>query len=196
MRKYIILFFSVIPFLFGCHGSGSSGDVIPEDQMIAVLTAVHMADGRLINISQAPDTLYKYGTARYLAVFKKFHTDSAQFRHSYQYYSTQPDKFTDIYDKVLKSLQAKNDSINKLLTKESLARAKMQQQLQKQQAKPGATNPNGSYGVGLQPQVPLPTHAQPSRIAPAQPMTYGRLKAIRDSIKKAHLLKRHALPAK
>ena len=138
MRKYIILFFLVFPFLFACNSGGSSGDVIPEDQMVAVLTAVHVADGRLINISQAPDTLYKYGTSRYLAVFKQFHTDSAQFRKSYQYYSTEPEKFADMYDKVLKNLQAKNDSINKLLTKESLARAKMQQQLQQKQQWGGA----------------------------------------------------------
>jgi hypothetical protein len=194
MRKYIILFFSVFPFLFACNSGGSSGDVIPEDQMVAVLTAVHIADGRLINMSQAPDTLYKYGTSRYLAVFEKFHTDSAQFRRSYQYYSTQSDKFTDIYDKVLKILQVKSDSLNKLLTKENLARAK-QMQLQ-QQAKPVITNPNGKYGVGLAPQVPLPSHTQPPHVAPAQAMTYGRLKAIRDSIKRAHLLKRNALPAK
>lgn len=192
MRKYIILFFSVFPFLFGCHGSGSSGDVIPEDQMVAVLTAVHMADGRLINLPQAPDSLYKYGTARYLSVFEKYHTDSAQFRLSYQYYSTEPEKFADMYDKVLKNLQAKTDSLNKLITKESLARAKQMQQ----QAKPVITNPNGKYGVGLAPQVPLPSRVQPSHVAPAQANTYGRLKAIRDSIKRAHLLKRNALPAK
>src|ERR1700744_4045752 len=115
MRKYIILFFSVFPFLFACNSGGSSGDVLPKDQMVAVLTAVHLADGRLINLSQAPDSMYKYGTARYLAVFKKFNTDSAQFRKSYQYYSTEPEKFADMYDKVLKALQAKNDSLNKAL---------------------------------------------------------------------------------
>jgi len=193
MRKYIILFFSVFPFLFACNSGGSSGDVIPEDQMVAVLTAVHLADGRLINMSQAPDTLYKYGTSRYLAVFKQFHTDSAQFSRSYQYYSTEPEKFADMYDKVLKILQAKTDSLNKALNKESLARAKLQQQ---QQAKPVVNNPNSRYGVGLAPQVPLPSHAPPQHVASAQPMTYGRLKAIRDSITRAHLLKRHALPAK
>jgi hypothetical protein len=193
MRKYIILFFLVFPFLFACNGGGSSGDVIPEDQMVVVLTAVHMADGRLINLSQAPDTLYKYGTARYLAVFEKLHTDSAQFRRSYEYYSTQPEKFTDIYGKVLKSLQAKTDSLNKLVTKESLARAKLQQQ---QQAKPVVANPNRMYGVGIQPQVPVPSHTVPSNVTRGEPFTYGRMKAIRDSIKKAHLRKKNALPAK
>jgi Domain of unknown function (DUF4296) len=190
MRKYIILFFSVFPFLFACNSGGSSGDVMPEDQMIAVLTAVHLADGRLINISQAPDTLYKYGTSRYLAVFKKFHTDSAQFRRSYQYYSTEPEKFADMYDKVLKILQAKTDSLNKLLTKENQARVKQQQ------AKPVVTDPNGRYGVGLQPQVPLPTHAVSPSGPPAPANITARMRVIRDSIKRAHLLKRNALPAK
>ena len=196
MRKYIILFFLVFPFLFGCHGSGSSGDVIPEDQMVAVLTAIHLADGRLINISQAPDTLYKYGTARYLAVFKQFHTDSTQFRRSYRYYSTEPEKFADIYDKVLKILQTKNDSLTKALTKESLARAKMQQLQQKQQAKPVINNPTSRYGVGLQPQVPLPSHAPPRSGMQGQPNMPARMRAIRDSIRRAHLLKRNAIPAK
>jgi len=196
MRKYIILFFSVFPFLFACNGSGSSGDVMSEDQMIAVLTAVHLADGRLINMSQAPDTLYKYGTSRYLAVFKQFHTDSAQFRRSYQYYSTEPEKFADMYDKVLKILQAKTDSLNKLLNKENLARAKMQQQLQqKQQAKP-TIDPNSRYGAGLQPQVALPTHMPPHSGIPGASNMPARMKAIRDSIKRAHLLKRNALPTK
>jgi|GEM_PF-1372080 hypothetical protein len=187
MRKYIILFFSVFPFLFACNGRGSSGDIIPPEQMTAVLTAVHMADGKLMNISQAPDSLYKYGTARYLDIFKRYGVDSAQFRQSYRYYSTQPDKFADIYDNVLKSLRAKNDSISKLLTKQNLLRNKQMQ-------KPVITNPNGHYGVGLQPQVAQPTRA-PSLPA-AQPTTYGRIKAIQDSIKKAHLQKRHAIPAK
>ena len=194
MRKYIILFFSVFPFLFGCHGSGSSGDVIPEDQMIAVLTAVHMADGRLINISQAPDTLYKYGTARYLAVFKQFHTDSAQFKRSYQYYSTQPEKFADMYDKVLKILQAKTDSLNKALTKENQAHVKQMQQ--QQQAKPTVSNPNSRYGVGLAPQVPLPSHMPPKPGMQGQPNMPARMRAIRDSIRRAHLLKKNALPVK
>jgi len=181
MRKYIILFFLVFPFLFACNGSGSTGDIIPQDQMVAVLTAVHIADGRLMGVSQAPDTLYKYGTARYVAVFKKYGVDSAQFRKSFVYYSTKPDEFADIYDKVLKTLQAKNDSTSKLINKQSLSGNKQMQ-------KPVVADPNRQYGVGVQPQV-----AQPSRMPPN---TYGRIKALQDSMKKAHLKNRHALPAK
>jgi hypothetical protein len=76
----------------------------------------------LLNMSQEQDTLYKYGTYRYLVLFKKFHTDSAQFRRSYKYYANQPEKLVAIYDQVLKNLQAKSDSITKLLAKQNTRR--------------------------------------------------------------------------
>lgn len=162
MRKYITLFFSVFPFLFACNSGRTPGDIIPKDEMINLLTEVHIADGRLVNLSQAPDTLYKYGTARYLAIFKKFHTDSTQFLESYRYYSKQPDDFVDMYDKVLKVLQVKSDSLNKLLVKENMARMK-------RGVKPGINNPNSRYGVGFQPQVPLPVRNGPrSGLTPKQ----------------------------
>jgi hypothetical protein len=114
MRKYIILFFSVSLFLYACKGSAPDG-IISQDEMVGLLTQVHITDATLLNMSQEQDTLYKYGTERYLVLFKKFHTDTAQFRRSYKYYTTQPDKLTAIYDQVLKNLQAKSDSITKLL---------------------------------------------------------------------------------
>jgi hypothetical protein len=181
MRKYIILFFLVFPFLFACNSGGGSDDVLPEDQMVSVLTAVHMADGRLVSLSQAPDTLYKYGTARYLAVFQQFHTDSAQFRKSYQYYSTQPDKFVAIYDKVLKTLQAKTDSLNKLLAKQNIMRPK-------QPVRPNAITSGKNYGVGIQPQVPAPTQGG-GAITPAMRRSMFK----KDSIMRAHLRKRHVI---
>lgn len=86
--------------------------------MVSLLTDMHILDGSLYNaVSQSPDTLYKYGTARYLNLFKKYHVDSVQFRHSLKYYTTQPIEFQAMYDKILANLQAKTDSINKTLLK-------------------------------------------------------------------------------
>jgi len=183
MRKYIILFFSVFPFLFACNSSGVPDNVIPKDQMTALLTEVHLADGNLVNLSQVPDTLYKYGTARFLAIFKKFHTDSAQFRASYKYYSTQPQEFQDIYDKVLSNLQAKNDSLNKLIKKENMAHLK-------KPSMPTITTAN-KYGVGIGPQVPATNREIAKHGMFVNPII--RRKAIRDSIAKAHLKNRHAI---
>ena len=123
MRNYLTLFFFALAFLSACNHDRSSSGIIPKDDMINLLIAVHIADGKIINMSQAPDTLYKYGTARYAAIFKTFHTDSVQFRKSYVYYSNKPEGgLADIYDAVLKELQIKTDSINKLITKQNAAR--------------------------------------------------------------------------
>ncbi|HEY5326215.1 MAG TPA: DUF4296 domain-containing protein, partial [Mucilaginibacter sp.] len=70
------------------------------------------------SLPQSPDSLYKYGLNRYLSVFKKYHTDSAQFKKSLKYYTTQPDELEAMYDQVLANLKQKTDSLNKLQQKQ------------------------------------------------------------------------------
>jgi hypothetical protein len=118
MRKYITLFFSVSLFLFACDGGKPSDEIINHDRMTSLLTDVHIVDGRMYSIKQDPDSLYKYGKSRYLAVFKKYHTDSLTFKKSLKYYTTQPAELEAIYEQVLKNLQQKNDSLNKLQQKQ------------------------------------------------------------------------------
>jgi len=179
MRKYIILFFSVFPFLFACNNSGAPANLIKKDQMTALLVQVHLTDSKLMFLQQVPDTLYKYGTAHFQAVFKKFHTDSAQFRASYKYYSTQPKEFQEIYDSVLAKLQFKSDSLNKLLKIQSLDRFK-----KNPKAAGPAINTANKYGVGMSPQVPVTNHVAPQRFQPGPLGHMQRFRAKRDSIKK------------
>jgi hypothetical protein len=113
MRKYISLFFLVTLFLLSCKGNKTPEGIIDHDRMVNLLMEIHLTDGRMYNVAQNPDSLYKYGTGRYMNVFKSFHTDSAQFRKSLVYYATQPTELTEIYDKILKNLTQKTDSINK-----------------------------------------------------------------------------------
>jgi len=123
MRKYITLFFSVCFILSACTADKSGADIIKPDEMISVLTDVHIIDGTMYNaVSQNLDTLYKYGNNRYLAVFKKHHVDSAQFRRSLKYYTTQPLELQGMYDKVLANLQQKTDSVNKTMLKNNVQR--------------------------------------------------------------------------
>ena len=121
MRKYITLFFSVTFFLSACKGGKAPDEIINHDQMIVLLTQVHIVDGSLYAVSQNPDSLYKYGTDRYLALFKRYHTDSVQFRKSLKYYTTQPVELTTIYDQVLANLKQKTDSLTKRQLKKSNA---------------------------------------------------------------------------
>lgn len=121
MRTYKSLFFCALLFLTACGSKDKiPADILPKDRMTAVLVQVHIIDGKMYNISQMPDSLYLHGTAFYLAMFKKYHTDTVQFARSYKYYTAHPDKFDEIYDDVVKRMQTITDSIAKLKTKDAL----------------------------------------------------------------------------
>jgi hypothetical protein len=118
MHKYNSLFFSVLLFLAACKGTKTPQGIIKEERMAALLTEVHIIDGTMYTVMQMPDTLYKYGTGKYLAIFKKFHTDSVQFKNSFKYYSIHPEMMETIYEEVVINLKQKTDSLNKLNQKQ------------------------------------------------------------------------------
>ena len=146
MRKYNSLFFSVLLLLFACKKVKVPETIIQPDHMTKLLVEVHILDGTMYNIMQVPDSLYKYGTAKYVVLFKKFHTDSVQFKKSLQYYSLNPALLENIYDKVSADIKQKSDSINKenqlQMQKESKRRADSLKKLPKpsQPAQVPATN--------------------------------------------------------
>src|SRR5476651_608873 len=82
-----------------------------------IIFDLHIVDGMLYNIPQQPDSLYKYSAGNYALIFKKYHTDSVQFKKSFKYYTANPEQLQAIYDDVLKLLQAKYDSVNKIKVK-------------------------------------------------------------------------------
>ena len=118
MRKHIILFFSALLFLFACKNEDSASGIIKQDEMVRLLTDVHLTDGSLAE-QVGGDSLFKYGTGKYLYLFKKHHTDSAQFKKSMRYYTTHPDELARMYDSVAAKLQVKYDSLNKLTNSEA-----------------------------------------------------------------------------
>ena len=114
MHKYKSLFFSLFLFLYACSGDTIPDNIIKPDAMTALLTEVHLADGSMYNIMQLPDSLYKYGTGKYMKIFKNFHTDSVQFKNSMHYYTSRPDLLLTIFQNVTVNLKQKSDSLNKL----------------------------------------------------------------------------------
>jgi hypothetical protein len=183
MHKYIILFFLVLTLLCSCSGDDSAPDgILKKSEMVNVLVDVHIVDGGLLNVSQEPDTLYKYGYPRYSAVFKKYNTDSAEFKRSFKYYSLKPSVFGDIYDKVLKRLQVKTDSLTKLLTIQN----------KKNHVTPTATGGRVNPPAGPAQATPL----RPGMMMNPNQAAIMKFNAHRDSVLKQRLKKKNALPKK
>lgn len=199
MRKYIILFFLGMLLLLSCKKAPEG--IIKPDVMANLLTEVHLADGSMLNIPQVPDSIYKYGMGKYLEIFKKYHTDSAQFRKSFKYYTIHPDEMVAIYDVVLKKLTAKSDSVTALIAKNNTS------QFNKNgagKAVGGKYAPTGSKQP--QPTRPVPGGpAQPSLqakpgVPPSGPLIKEqikqrlRMRMRQDSIMKKHSKKAHVVP--
>ncbi|GGH04410.1 DUF4296 domain-containing protein [Mucilaginibacter phyllosphaerae] len=113
MQKYITLFFSVLLYLTACRSGSAPQGVLNEPQMISLLTDLHIVDGSLYTIPQVPDSMYKYGSAKYVQLFKQHHTTPGTFKTSLKYYATQPDKLQEMYAKIDVTLKAKIDSLNR-----------------------------------------------------------------------------------
>ncbi|QKJ29701.1 DUF4296 domain-containing protein [Mucilaginibacter mali] len=115
MRNYKYFFFLIILVLASCLSEESvPNNVIQEDRMTGLMVELHLVDGDLFNIQQTPDTIYKYSMGRYQAAFKKYRTDSVQFKKSFNWYVKHPIKLDEVCDNVIKILQAKTDSVAKI----------------------------------------------------------------------------------
>lgn len=119
MRKYIILFFSTSIFLMACLNKKPVYPIIDKPHMVSLLTDLLIVDGSMYSVSNVPDSMYKYGNGKYQLLFKKHHTDSAQFNKSFKYYTTNEAELLLIMDKVQDNLKNKGDSINKIQAKEN-----------------------------------------------------------------------------
>jgi hypothetical protein len=134
MRKHIILFFSALLFLFACKPGDDSSGIINQDDMVRLLVDVHLIDGYLAT-QPNNDSLYKYGTGRFMYLFKQYHTDSAQFKKSMKYYTEHDEVLAKMYEEVNKILQKKSDSLLAVISKEQEIARKQGEKTQQRIAK-------------------------------------------------------------
>jgi len=95
-------------------------DLIPKDQMVALLTDIFLANSAAINPNKSGKRNVKYLPL----VYEKYHIDSAQFKRSNHYYTSNIKEYEAIYQEVFnnieklekkyKVLQNKRDSIENL----------------------------------------------------------------------------------
>lgn len=113
---YYILFFLAAIFLSSCKSDNPKG-ILSHEQMERVLTDIHIVDGSITDKMMVPDTMFKYGNAQYIQVFKQHHIDSGEFKRSFRFYSNKPDELFEIYDKVTAELKVRVDSATKVREK-------------------------------------------------------------------------------
>ncbi|MFD1256110.1 DUF4296 domain-containing protein [Mucilaginibacter terrae] len=187
MRIYKVLFFLIPVYLLSC-GPQTPAGILNHERMTGLLIDMHIADGSLFEVSQDPDSLFKYGNNRYLYIFKQHQTDSVQFKKSFTYYSNKPDQLFEIYEAVTKVIKAKSDSSLKIRAKidslEQIKQNKINEKLAKRAAD-SIARLNKIKADSIAKRVKLKTNLATKK------------KARADSVAKAKKLKKNnALPRK
>lgn len=103
MKCLIRLFFALI-FFTGCIFDGTPKGIIHKNDMISLLTDIHLVDAYTAMLKQ--DTVKQTAANLYQSVFNKYRTDSAQFRKSLEYYAKKPEEFHAMYQKVQTNLDS------------------------------------------------------------------------------------------
>lgn len=120
-----IVYFFIAAIIVSCTSSTiyeKPKNLIPEDEMVALLVDLHLA-----RYAEGKKNIFKDGKAKYThLVYKKFGIDSLRYSESNLYYSSRLDDYKRIYSKVEVELRATKkvyDSIK--FHRDSLAKTKI-----------------------------------------------------------------------
>ncbi len=98
--KYILL----LIFLVSCEGKTNykkPENLIPKDQMIDLLTDMHLAIG-----ASSVNNIYSKKSKKYMfLVFEKHKIDSTRFASSNIYYTSNTDEYEEMYDVINKRIE-------------------------------------------------------------------------------------------
>jgi len=111
----------ILLFFLSCSEKTPEG-VLPKDKMISLLADVHLIDG--YSMAMPFDSAFAQSPALYHSVFKKFGTDSARFRKSFEYYAMHPVQLDSMYKAVGRKLKKMEEDENKRLSEEAKKREK------------------------------------------------------------------------
>ena len=112
-KFYLII---VIILFSSCNSNNENkipDGIIPESKMITIITDLHLTDATL-NIKHISKRSNNKEIAKYYkSVLKKYGYSRLQFNKSIEYYSDEPEKLDEIYDKVLEELSKKQEMVKK-----------------------------------------------------------------------------------
>ena len=119
--RLITIVLTVLIFSGAC-GRKVPENVVPQQQMGAVLLDMHLADGQLA--AMVADSARMYRDAYYDAIFNRYGIDSAMFERSIEFYSTRPALMKKLYTGIEKQLEAYNAAEQREITEEYTAQRK------------------------------------------------------------------------
>ncbi len=103
MRKF---FLTVLVIVAACSSSNQvPDDLIPPEQMIEVLTEVHLLESKIKNLTIRPvDSAKRVYDHFEGLIFEEFNITEEQYQRSFNYYIDHTDDFSKIYTAVVDSL--------------------------------------------------------------------------------------------
>jgi uncharacterized protein DUF4296 len=102
MKKVVL--FIVLSFLLSCTSATiykKPENLIPRDQMVALLTDMYIAN----SIQRNPNKSGKKNIKYMSLVYKKYNIDSTRFKESNQYYTSNIKLYKAIYQEVLDTIE-------------------------------------------------------------------------------------------
>lgn len=97
-------------------GDAQPDNLIPEPRMAAILTEIHLAEGRVsrlgLSTSDSSNIVYKRLERQ---IFRQLKVDTNAYTKSYIYYSSHPRQMEAIYKQVIENLKAKTERQQKQL---------------------------------------------------------------------------------
>ena len=103
--KYFLLVISIALFL-SCSKKAIviPPDVIPEKQMIEVMTDVHLAEATK-NLPLLPQDTSTHAISEYYNfIFNKYHITKDKFQKKFDFYKSNPELMEEVYSEVLSRL--------------------------------------------------------------------------------------------
>lgn len=100
------VFFTALVILSACAPKvAPPEDLIPKDQMISLLTEVHLLESKIKNLNIYPLDSAKVVYDHYeKLLFADFNITTAQYETSFNYYTDNLNEFGKIYESVVDSL--------------------------------------------------------------------------------------------
>lgn len=190
MRLLLIALVSLILLLGSCFDKKSK-QVLPEKQMIALLSEVHLLDGYLQTLYI--DSAKKIMDTMYYQLLSKYGLDSVSFSNNVEHYYSNPVKTEKMYEKIQENLNTyqleftRQDSIQHARERDSLNRVDRYRTLLNFQKDLWSFNPDTAYVFnrddyirslylpsGLlylwqNSNVPVPTRTNPPVVTPEPP---------------------------